>query len=110
MTPLQSNPRQQIPGSLHRPSVPFRLRQRVPRHHDVPAGESPRAFRIVDALDVLPPGSTGEAVFIGSSEGNSFRGPITANGNTSVVDFASSTSSSAATTRARSFGSPGGQR
>ena len=35
-------------------------------------------------FNVLPPGSTGEAVFIGSTEGNSFRGPVTANGNTTV--------------------------
>ena len=35
-------------------------------------------------FNVLPPGSSGEAVFIGSSEGNSFKGPVPGNGATSV--------------------------
>ena len=35
-------------------------------------------------FNVLPPGSNGEAVFIGSSEGNSFKGPVPGNGATTV--------------------------
>jgi hypothetical protein len=35
-------------------------------------------------FNVLPPGSSGEAVFIGSSEGNSFKGPVPGNGATTV--------------------------
>jgi hypothetical protein len=35
-------------------------------------------------FNVLPPGSTGEAVFVGSTSGNSFKGPAPANGATTV--------------------------
>jgi hypothetical protein len=35
-------------------------------------------------FNVLPPGSGGEATFIGSTSGNSFSGPISASGNTVV--------------------------
>lgn len=35
-------------------------------------------------FNVLPPGSTGEALFVGSTSGSSFRGPVTANGITTV--------------------------
>lgn len=35
-------------------------------------------------FNVMPPGSAGEATFIGSTEGNSYRGPIAGNGNTTV--------------------------
>lgn len=35
-------------------------------------------------FNVLPPGSTGEAVFVGSTSGNSFKGPVPANGATTV--------------------------
>lgn len=35
-------------------------------------------------FNVLPPGSTGEAVFIGSTSGNSFRGPVPGTGNTTI--------------------------
>lgn len=35
-------------------------------------------------FNVLPPGSTGEAVFIGSTSGNSFQGPVPGNGNTTI--------------------------
>lgn len=35
-------------------------------------------------FNVLPPGSTGEALFVGSTSGNSFRGPVAANGITTV--------------------------
>lgn len=35
-------------------------------------------------FNVLAPGSTGEAVFIGSSEGNSFKGPVPGTGATTV--------------------------
>jgi hypothetical protein len=35
-------------------------------------------------FNVLPPGSTGEAVFVGSTSGNSFRGPVPGNGATTV--------------------------
>lgn len=35
-------------------------------------------------FNVLPPGSTGEAQFIGSTEGLSFSGPVKANGNTTI--------------------------
>ncbi len=35
-------------------------------------------------FNVLPPGSADEAVFVGSSSGNSFRGPVPGNGNTTV--------------------------
>lgn len=35
-------------------------------------------------FNVLPPGSTGEAVFVGSTSGNSFKGPVPGNGATTV--------------------------
>jgi hypothetical protein len=35
-------------------------------------------------FNVLPPGSSGEAVFIGSTSGNSFKGPVPGNGATTV--------------------------
>jgi hypothetical protein len=35
-------------------------------------------------FNVLPPGSTGEAVFIGSTSGNSFSGPVPGTGNTTI--------------------------
>lgn len=35
-------------------------------------------------FNVLAPGSTGEAVFIGSTSGNSFQGPVPGTGNTTV--------------------------
>jgi hypothetical protein len=35
-------------------------------------------------FNVLPPGSADEAVFVGSSSGNSFRGPVPGNGNTTI--------------------------
>jgi hypothetical protein len=35
-------------------------------------------------FNVLPPGSTGEAVFVGSTSGNSFRGPVPGNGVTTI--------------------------